>query len=100
MQDQGSSAPAVAAAMLPLQRLYAHERERPNAMYLSQPLADGSVVEFSWAQTMDQARRLAAYLRRQDWPPGTHIALLGKNSAWWFIADFAIWMAGHVSVPL
>jgi len=100
MQDQGSSAPAVAAAMLPLQRLYAHERERPSAMYLSQPLADGSVVEFSWAQTMDQARRLAAYLRRQGWPPGTHIALLGKNSAWWFIADFAIWMAGHVSVPL
>src|SRR5262249_17396688 len=27
-------------------------------------------------------------------------ALLGKNSAHWIMADLAIWMAGHVSVPL
>src|SRR5262249_45306683 len=27
-------------------------------------------------------------------------ALLAKNSAHWLMADWAIWMAGHVTVPL
>jgi long-chain acyl-CoA synthetase len=96
--DNGTSAPALAT--LPLQRLYQHERQRPQAIYLSQPFADGTVRDFSWAETLNQSRRLAAHLLAQNWPAGSHIALLGRNSAWWFIADFAIWMAGHVSVPL
>jgi long-chain acyl-CoA synthetase len=33
-------------------------------------------------------------------PPGSRIALLSKNCAHWLIADFAVWMAGLVSVPL
>ena len=33
-------------------------------------------------------------------PPHSNIALLGKNSAHWIMADLAIWMAGHVTVPL
>jgi long-chain acyl-CoA synthetase len=28
------------------------------------------------------------------------VALLSKNTAHWMMTDFAIWMAGHVSVPL
>ena len=32
--------------------------------------------------------------------PAAAIALLSKNTAQWLMADFAIWMAGHVSVPL
>lgn len=43
---------------------------------------------------------MAAHLRSLQLPPGSNIALLGKNSAHWIIADLAIMMAGHVSVPL
>src|SRR5258705_157658 len=32
--------------------------------------------------------------------PGSRIAILSKNGAHWLMADFAIWLAGHVSVPL
>ena len=28
------------------------------------------------------------------------MAILSKNCAWWLMSDLAIWMAGHVSVPL
>ena len=28
------------------------------------------------------------------------LAVLAKNTAHWMMADWAIWMAGHVSVPL
>jgi long-chain acyl-CoA synthetase len=29
----------------------------------------------------------------------SHIIILSKNCAWWIVADFAIWISGHVSVP-
>lgn len=43
---------------------------------------------------------MAAYLRSQSWPVGSRVAILSKNSAWWIMADFAIWMAGCISVPI
>jgi long-chain acyl-CoA synthetase len=48
----------------------------------------------------DGARRMAAHLQRQGWAPGSRVAILSKNCAWWLMSDLAIWMAGHVSVPL
>src|SRR3546814_5242583 len=43
---------------------------------------------------------MAAHLRSFGWPAGSCIAILSKNCAQWLIADFAIWIAGHVSVPI
>src|SRR6202008_3325223 len=40
------------------------------------------------------------HLQSLGLPPQSNIAILGKNSAQWIMADLAIWMAGHVSVPL
>ena len=85
---------------LPLQRLYRWERERANLRYLSQPMGGGILCEWTWAQALGEARRVGAYLRAQQWPAGSRVAILSKNSAYWLMADFAIWMAGHVSVPL
>ncbi|GAA6130175.1 AMP-binding protein [Halopseudomonas sabulinigri] len=68
--------------------------------YLIQPMPDGQVVELSWRQVGDQARRMASYLQSLGFPAGSQIGLLSKNCAHWIIADLAIWMAGHVSVPL
>ncbi len=83
-----------------LHRFLHWEKTQPDAIYLTQPLPGGSVVDYSWRQVGDQARRVAAHLRALKLPPKSNIALLGKNSAHWIIADLAIWMAGHVSVPL
>lgn len=80
--------------------LNAWEVARPNAVYLTQPYPDGSVVDYSWAKVGDEARRIAAYLRPLHLPPQSRIGLLGRNSAHWIIADLAIMMSGHVSVPL
>ena len=62
---------------------------------------DGGVVrEFTWGQVADQVRRMAAHLKAQGWEPGSKVAILSKNCAWWLMSDLAIWMAGHVSVPM
>jgi long-chain acyl-CoA synthetase len=85
---------------LPLKRLHHWAATAPDRVYLVQPLADGAVREFTWAQVLDEARRIAAHLAAQGWAPGSRVAILSKNSAWWYLSDFAIWLAGHVSVPV
>ncbi len=86
-------------ADLPLERLYRWERERGARPFLTQPWA-GGVRTWTWAQAADEVRRVAAWLKVQDWPPGSHIGIVSRNCAWWILADLAIWMAGHVSVPV
>ncbi len=83
-----------------LDRLYVHERERPETVWLTQPLGGDRLEGFSFAKAMGEARRMAAHLRALELPPASHIVIFAKNNAWWFLADLAIWMAGHVSVPL
>ncbi|MGH8455001.1 MAG: AMP-binding protein [Nevskiales bacterium] len=76
------------------------EKTTPDAIYFTQPLPDGQVVDYRWREVADQVRRMAAHLQSLNLPPRSNIALLGKNSAHWIMADLAIWMAGHVTVPL
>jgi long-chain acyl-CoA synthetase len=85
---------------LVLHHLYRHARERPEAIWLTQPLGGGRVEELSFGRCLDEARRMAAHLRSLGLPPGSRIGLLSKNCAHFFLADLAIWMAGHVSVAL
>lgn len=76
------------------------EQKQPNKTYLVQPLSDGSVVEYTWGEVARQVRLMASYLQSLNFPAHSRIAIYGKNSAHWIIADLAIWLAGHVSVPL
>jgi len=80
--------------------LYHWEATRPHAVHFVQPVGHGRVVEYTWRQILNEVRRVAAHLVSLRLPPGSHIALFGKNSAHWLMADWAIWMAGHVTVPL
>jgi long-chain acyl-CoA synthetase len=90
----------VAPESLALQCLYQWEKTAPGRIALTQPMGNGVMQDFSWAEVADQTRRMAAHLRAQGWEPGSKVAILSKNCAWWLMSDLAIWMAGHVSVPL
>lgn len=92
--------PATAPESLALQRLYRWEREYPDRRVFTQPMGAGALKTFTWAQAMGQVRRMAAHLTSLGLQPGDRVALISKNTAWWMLADWAIWMAGGVSVPL
>ncbi|MGH8504375.1 MAG: AMP-binding protein [Stenotrophobium sp.] len=91
---------AESAKRTPLDGFLQWEKTNPDAIYMTQPYPGGRVEDLTWAQVGDQARRMAAHLQTLGLPPRSNIAILGKNSAHWIIADLAIWMAGHVTVPL
>ena len=83
-----------------LQRAYHWEKTRPNAVYMTQPLGGGAVRDYTWRQVLDESRRMAAYLKAQNFPEKSAIGILSKNVAQFIMSDLAIWMAGHVSVAL
>ncbi len=85
---------------LALQRLYQKEKTAPSRTIFTQPMGGGALRTFTWAEAMDQTRRMAAHLQAIGLEPGDKVALISKNTAWWLMADWAIWMAGGVSVPL
>lgn len=89
-----------AAFRLPLDVFYEREARHPRQRFLVQPIGGGQVETLTWADVGHQARCAAHWLRARELPQGSHIALISKNCAHWIIADLAIWMAGHVSVPL
>lgn len=76
------------------------EKHAPDSTWLVQPMPAGVVKEYRWRDAAAEIRRMAAHLRSLGLPPGSSIALVGKNSAHWIMADLAIMMAGHVSVPI
>lgn len=90
----------VDADKLPLQRLYHWEKVQGGKVYLTQPMGGGAMKEWTWAQVASESRKVAGYLQSLGIPKGSNVALLSKNCAHWLIADYAIWMAGYVSVPL
>ncbi len=90
----------VSPSDLPLQSLYRWERERGDQVFMTQPMGAGQVLDITWHDAADQARRMATWLKSQGWPEGSRVAIIGKNSAHWILADLAILMAGYVSVPI
>ena len=83
-----------------LESLYDFEERRKDDRWLVQPMGGGVVKELTFGQAMDEARRMASHLKSLGLPDKSNIAIFSKNTAWWLMADIAIWMAGHVSVPL
>ena len=83
-----------------LQRVYSWESRQGDQVFLTQPMGNGVVREYTWSQMLDESRRMAAYLKSLDYPAGSQIAILSKNCAQFMMTDLAIWMAGHTSVAL
>jgi long-chain acyl-CoA synthetase len=84
---------------LPLDMMYRWEKESPDLVFMRQPI-NGKWHEWTWKETGQEVRKMAAYLKNLDLEPGTRIAMISKNCAHWIISDLAIMMAGHTGVPL
>ncbi len=66
--------PALIADHLPLQKLYHWEKALADRPYLTQPLGGGRERTWTWAQALEEARRMAAYLQGPE--------LGGRAPAW------------------
>jgi long-chain acyl-CoA synthetase len=83
----------------PVETLLQWAKERPNQVWLHQPV-NGVWKTYTWAECEAQIRSMATALRNLGLAPGSRIAISGRNTAHWFMADLAIAMAGYISVGL
>ena len=83
-----------------LECIYQHEKNLADKIFLTQPVGDGKVLDYTWAQTVDQSRRMAAHLKSLGLPHGAKVAILSKNCAHFFMTEMAIWMAGFTTVAI
>jgi len=82
----------------PLQMFYHLEKAKPDDTWVHQP-ENKQWTSYSWGQAGDMVRRIAAGLSALELPKGSKVAILSKNSIYWYLCDLAIMMSGHVSVP-
>jgi long-subunit acyl-CoA synthetase (AMP-forming) len=83
-----------------LDHVLAHAEQHPDRIYLTQPVGGGQVVNYTWAQVLDQSLRMAAHLQSRGLAPGARVAMLSKNCAHFIMAELAIWMAGCTTVAI
>ena len=83
----------------PLEKFYQFETEKAHQTFLRQA-HHSQWIHFSWKRVGNEARRMAAYIQSLKLPKQSKIAILSENCAHWIIADFALMMSDHISVPL
>jgi len=81
-----------------IQYFYKQEASNPKKPFLHQPFGE-TWETYNWSEVGQMARKLATHIHSKGLKPKSHIGLVSKNCREWIIADIAIMMAGHVSVP-
>lgn len=83
----------------PLEMFYHWEQTTPDAVRLRQP-TNLQWEEITWRDFGNRVRRVAQYLKNCKLPPKSSVAICSANSCDWFVADMAIMLSGHISIPL
>ena len=85
-----------------LEYFYENVESLGDRRFMTQPMGGGeeNMKYFTFNETLAEAKKMAGYIESLGLEPKSQIAICSKNCAWWIIADLAIWMSGHVSVPI
>lgn len=81
-----------------LKAFYHWETVASEQVFLRQPFGN-DWKEYTWHEVGQQVRKMAHYLKT-NLPPNSKVAILSLNCSHWIMADLAIMMAGHISVPI
>lgn len=72
----------------------------PDRRFLDEPHAEAGNIRFTHGEVFNEAKAFASGLVALGIQPGDKVAIIGKNSAHWLIADYGCALAGAVSVPM
>lgn len=83
----------------PLEAFLFWEERIGSQLFLRQPVS-GRYQHYSYQKAGEEIRAIAGGIESMGLPKKSKIALLSKNCAHWVMADLAIMMSGHISVPI
>ncbi len=73
--------------------------ERPRQSHAYNYMKDGTWFHLSTEQVMNYTEGLALYLKKRKLKKGDRIGIYAKPSPYWSIIDFAVALAGGITVP-
>ncbi len=79
--------------------LFTNAAEAPNGIAMKRRSAEGWDV-VTWVQFLAEVHALAKGIAANGVGPGDRVALMSKTRYEWTLADYAIWCAGAVTVPI
>ena len=79
----------------PVDMLLRWSQEKADKTWLVQP-REGQTLRWSWSQAEQEARAMAGALLEMGLQRGDRVAISGRNTAHWFLADMACSMAGRM----
>ncbi len=80
------------------ENFYHWESQTPNTIFLKQPFGD-IWKDYTFKEAGLEIRKMVSALKSLDIPEKSNIGIISKNCAHWIMADLAIAIAGHISVP-
>ena len=83
----------------PIDMLLQWSRERADKVWLVQP-KNGQSLTWTWAQAETEARKMAGAMLAMGLKRGDRVAISGRNTAHWFLADMACGLAGMVGIGM
>src|SRR5690349_8231792 len=86
-------------ASSPIEQFLKWEKEIPQQLFFRQPIG-GEWKTWTYQQAGNEIRKIASGLQSLNLPTRSKVAIVSKNCAHWIMADLAIMMTGHISVPL
>jgi len=69
-------------------------------IFTAQSTGHDDIRAFTHHSALAKANKMAAYLSSLKLPPNSRIGIYFKSCVWWTIADLAIQMSGHETVPI
>jgi len=83
----------------PLEAFLHWEQHSPDRVFLRQ-FHNGKIETLTFKESGQEIRKMAQAIKNRKLPEQSSIALISKNCEYWIMADLAIMMSGHVSVPI
>ncbi|MES2795548.1 MAG: AMP-binding protein [Bacteroidota bacterium] len=80
------------------ENFYHWEKNTPDNIFLRQPYGS-TWKDYSYKEAGIQIRKMVAAIKDLNLPEKSNIGMVSKNCAHWIMADLAIAMSGHISVP-
>jgi long-chain acyl-CoA synthetase len=80
--------------------VFSRAESAPGQVVLRKRVAEGTWTDVTAAQFRDQVAALAKALIAAGIQPGDRVGLMSRTRYEWTVADYAIWSAGGVTVPV
>lgn len=83
-----------------MEHIYENEKKYKDSVYFTQPYTGGTTVDTTYGQAIEEARRIATYLKSLGLGNGDKVGMISKNCDKFIIAEIGIWMAGCTTVAI